>query len=106
MSDENHRDEAVVQKNLTLFFEFQQYVLEHPEILDDVPDDAQIVLLPKDDPELYRTNLEAARESRENDDVSDRPIVYIEIDGLAPPRSRVINPRVRNRPPTSEPVAT
>ena len=105
MSNENHKDEALVQKNLTLFFEFQQYVLEHPEIVDDVPDGAEIVLLPKDDPELYRANLKAARKPRPNDDVPDRPVVYIEIDGLAPIRSRIINPRVRTKPPTRESVA-
>jgi hypothetical protein len=97
-------DEAIVQKNITLFFEFQQYVLEHPEIIEDVADDAEIVLLPKDDLELYRANLEAARRPRQNDDVPNRPVVYIEIDGLAPIRSRIINPRVRTIPPAWESV--
>lgn len=104
MSDENYKDEAIVQKNITLFFEFQQYVLEHPEIIEDVPDDAEIVLLPKDDLELYRANLEAARRPSQNDDVPNRPVVYIEIDGLAPIRSRIINPRVRAIPPARESV--
>jgi hypothetical protein len=101
----SYSENTIIDKNMILTLEFERYVLEHPEILDEIPNGAEVILLPKDDPELYRINLGAAGASRENDDVPDRPIVYIEMDGLAPPRSRVINPRVLTRPPTSESVA-
>ena len=52
--------ETVVEKNITLSFEFEQYILEHPEVLERIPQGAEIVLLPQDDPELYSINLEAA----------------------------------------------
>ena len=84
--------ETVVEKNITLSFEFERYILEHPEILEQIPDGAQVVLLPQDDPELYRINLEAAQKARQASEPG--PIVYIEIEALAAPRSRLINPRL------------
>ena len=84
--------ETIVEKNMTLSFEFERYILEHPELLEQIPDGAQVVLLPQDDPELYRINLDAARKAREADE--NVPIVYVEIEALAPPRSRLVNPRL------------
>ena len=84
--------ETVVEKNITLSFEFERYILEHPEILEQIPDGAQVVLLPQDDPELYRINLEAAQKARQASETG--PIVYVEIEALAAPRSRLINPRL------------
>jgi len=85
--------EAVIEKNMTLSFEFERYILENPAILENIPDGAEVVLLPKDDPELYRTNLRASQMR-----VSETPPVTIEIEALAPPRSRLINPRMTQRP--------
>lgn len=81
---------------MTLSFEFERYLLEHPEILARIPDGAQVVLLPQDDPELYRINLEAARKIRQENKAG--PIAYIEIEALAAPRSRLINPRLTRLP--------
>ena len=87
-----YNQETIVEKNITLSFEFERYILEHPEMLKQIPNGAEVVLLPQDDPELYRINLNAARKThRENEAV---PIVYVEIEALAPPRSRLINPRL------------
>jgi hypothetical protein len=83
--------ETIIEKNITLAFEFERYVLEHPEMLERLPSGAEVVLLPKDDPELYRLNLETAR--RQQTKAAHR-IVYIEIDALAPPRSRLVNPQL------------
>ena len=48
--------------------------------------------LPQDDPELYRINLNAAQKAREKGETV--PVVYVEIEALAPPRSRLVNPRL------------
>jgi hypothetical protein len=88
--------ETIAEKNITLSFEFERYILEHPEMLEQIPQGVQIVLLPKDDPELYRINLEIARRAREEDDAS--PVVYVEVEALAPPRSRLVNPRLTPQP--------
>jgi hypothetical protein len=39
---------------------FMKYAFDHPEILDDIPLDAQLVILPKGDPELYEANKRLA----------------------------------------------
>lgn len=88
--------ETITEKNITLSFEFEQYILEHPEVLEQLPDNAEVVLLPKDDPELYRTNLNAVQKTRQADEAA--PIVYVEIEALSPPRSRLLNPRLTTRP--------
>jgi hypothetical protein len=46
----------------------------------------------KDDPELYRLNFETAQQALSNDATLN--LIYVEIDALAPPRSRLINPRL------------
>jgi hypothetical protein len=88
--------ETIVEKNITLSFEFERYVLEFPELLAQLPPGAEIVLLPKDDPELYRLNLETAQQALLSD--ASLNLVYVEIEALAPPRSRLVNPHLTPRP--------
>jgi len=95
-----YSDETIVEKNMTLSFEFERYIFENPTILENIPDGAEVVLLPKDDPELYRTNLRASQKRG-----SETPIVYIEIEALAPPRSRLINPRMTRTPSAARPIS-
>lgn len=91
-----YSEETVVEKNITLSFEFERYILEHPEILEQIPNGARVVLLPQDDPELYRINLESAQKAPQVNEAE--PVVYVEIKALAAPRSRLINPRLTKRP--------
>lgn len=81
--------ETIIEKNTTLSFEFERYMLEHPTILERIPNGAEVVLLPKDDPELYHLNLEAASRADKTG-----PVVYVEIEALAPARSRLVKPRL------------
>ncbi|MBU0511305.1 MAG: hypothetical protein KJ638_06335 [Chloroflexi bacterium] len=90
----NH--ETIVEKNITLSFEFEQYLLEHPDILKRMPDGAEVVVLPKYDAELYRINLEAATKAQRTRD--NAPIIYVEIEALSPPRSRLVNPHLTVQP--------
>ncbi|MBI4771962.1 MAG: hypothetical protein HY784_16500 [Chloroflexi bacterium] len=92
----SHSRETIIEKNITLSFEFEQYLLEHPAMLEEIPTGAEIILLPKDDPELYQANLDTARRAREQDRMA--CLVFVEIDALAPPRSRLINPHLRTQP--------
>ncbi len=87
--------ESIAEKNITLSFEFERYVLEHPEMLARIPSGAEVVLLPKDDPELYLINLNTARSRSQSDNT---PIVYVEIEAVTPPRSRLVNPRLTSQP--------
>ncbi len=88
--------DTITEKNMTLSFEFERYAQEHPEVLEQIPTGAEVVLLPKDDPELYRINLETAQKTRRADPAT--PIIYVEIEAVTPPRSRLVNPHLTTRP--------
>ncbi len=49
-------NESMVRKNLELLQEFHRYGFEHPEIFDQIPKDAQLIILPENDPELLAAN--------------------------------------------------
>ena len=83
-------EKELFTKNLKLSTEFDLYLLEHPEVAEQIPGNALIVLLPEDDPELCERNLEVAAARRE----PSQPIVYVRVEKVAPPRSRLVNPRV------------
>jgi len=83
-------EEELVGKNLILMSEFDRYVLEHPEFAEQIPSNAQVVLLPEDDPELSRRNLEISKAQRE----PGQPVIYVRIEKLLPPLSRLVNPRI------------
>ena len=83
-------EDELIGKNLILTTEFDRYVLEHPEFSDKIPPNAQIVLLPEDDPELSRRNQEISKVQRE----PGQPVVYVRIEKLLPPLSRLVNPRI------------
>jgi len=68
-------DEEVMQKNLTLSFEFSLYVTEHPEFARKIPKDSRVVLLPGDDPELARINQEIAKKAKRFDDEPNRSVI-------------------------------
>lgn len=77
-------------KNLKLSTEFDLYLLEHPEIAEQIPDNALILLLPEEDPELCASNLALAQTHRE----PHQSVVYIRVEKISPPRSRLVNPRM------------
>lgn len=70
--------EELFAKNQKLSTEFDLYITEHPEIEDQIPDNALIVLLPEYDKELARKNSELALRHRE----PGQPVVYVRIDRL------------------------
>ncbi len=82
-----------------LFTEFTRYLTEHPEFADQIPDNAEVVLLDKNDPGYSQYAIELAKRPRIDDDMPDRPIIYIEVTEMAPVRSRVKKLRVHERPP-------
>ena len=84
-------EEEIFSKNLILTTEFDRYVLEHPDFAEKIPKNAQIVLLPEDDLELRQKNIEIAEAQRE----LDQPVVYVEIERVAPQMSRLVNPVLR-----------
>ncbi|MGE0681398.1 MAG: DUF5647 family protein [Candidatus Binatia bacterium] len=82
-------------KNLTLSTEFNKYLIEHPEFAEQIPDEAVVVLLPADDPELCQENLRLTEANKSIDDAPNRPVVHVRTECLAPPPpSRLVNPTV------------
>lgn len=91
-----YTQETIAEKNITLSFEFERYLLENPELLMQIPDGAEVILLPKDDPELYQANLETAHNRQTTEDSLD--VIYVEIESLAPQRSRLVDPHLTTEP--------
>ncbi len=83
-------DQELITKNLRLSTEFGLYLLEHPEVAEQIPENTMVILLPEEDPDLCGRNLELAKARKE----SGQPVVHVWIEKVAPPRSRLIKPRV------------
>jgi len=95
LEDWLRQDEELFLKNVTLSTEFNKYLVEHPEVAEQIPKDAAVVLLPEDDPEFRQKVLSLIEHHRRIDDFRDRPVVYVRIERLAPPPpSRLVNRRV------------
>lgn len=80
--------------------EFTRYLVEHPELGDMIPADAQVVLLDRSDPAYSELAIRNAQQAKVTDDVSARPLVYAEVQEMAPVRSRVRKLAIHEEPPT------
>ena len=49
---------AAVERNIQLAGDVMRYLMDHPRILDSLPDKFELVILPEDDPEMRLYNLE------------------------------------------------
>ena len=49
----------VVERNIELLGRFNSLLLSRPKLADSIPDGAEVVILPLDDPELLHANLRA-----------------------------------------------
>jgi hypothetical protein len=54
------KKEQAIKKNLDLLNEFMKYAFEDPKVLEGIPPEAELIILPIDDPELYEYNKKAA----------------------------------------------
>lgn len=86
----NKKRKDLAYKNLALGVEFDKYMIDHPEILDKIPDKSSMVFLPEYDRELYEANLKLAKKSI----AKGQKVVLVRIKKLAPPRSRIVRPRI------------
>ena len=71
--------------------EFNQYLFEHPQFLQDLPEKAVIVLQLKGDEEYNRWSREVAGKVKDEG----QPLAFIEIQEIAPLRSRLVEPQLR-----------
>ncbi len=70
--------EELFRKNQQLSTEIELYILEHPEIEEQVPDNAMIVLVPEYDQELATKNIELAEANKE----PGQSLVYVKVKKL------------------------
>jgi hypothetical protein len=70
------------ERNQQLSTEFDLYVLDHPEVAEQIPDGALVVFVPAFDKELARSNRALARKSR----VPGQPVVFVQVARLAASR--------------------
>lgn len=78
-------------KNHVLVREFDRYILEHQDFADKLPLNALVVLLPRYDRKLCEYNMRVSKKNRE----PGQPLVYVEIDGIKPQRSRLVRPKMK-----------
>jgi hypothetical protein len=78
------------RKNNELFAMFMQYVLDNPDLMDQIPDNADIIFLPDSDPALRQANLELGQE-REREGAQ---VTFIRIE-MIPEVRTVYVPRLR-----------
>lgn len=49
--------DEIIKGNLDLLNEFMKMAFDQPDILDKLPNEAELIILPENDPELYEANL-------------------------------------------------
>jgi hypothetical protein len=77
-------------KQLELAAEFAQYVADHPEVDDRLPEKSEICFQIEGEAEFNRYSRDLAERQRREEGV---PVVLVRIKGLAPPQgSRLIDP--------------
>jgi hypothetical protein len=54
------KKDLAVSKNLDLINEFMRYAFDNPEVLERIPPEAELLILPTNDPELYAYNKKRA----------------------------------------------
>lgn len=54
------KKDAAIKKNLDSLNEFMSHAFDDPKILERIPPDAEVVILPIDDTELYQYNRDMA----------------------------------------------
>ena len=75
----------------TLSAEFSKYALAHPEIDEQIPNNAQIVFHIKGNTDFNKWSEQVSLAQKE----PNQPVIIVEIDDLAPPlESRLINPHL------------
>lgn len=73
------------ERNSLLGLEYDRYVREHPEFLEKIPQNAQVVLLLEGDDEFNQWSTGVGKEQAE----IGQPIVYVTIKNLAPAHSGI-----------------
>jgi hypothetical protein len=66
---------SLAERNLDVVTSVMHYILSKPQILDQLPPDFRLVILPDDDPELSRHNLDLLRQGPP----PEKPVVIVRL---------------------------
>jgi hypothetical protein len=92
IQDGEMKREDLFKKNHILGVEFDRYLLEHPEVLEQIPDNAEIYFIPEEDPDLSHENLKMAEAQK----AQGRTVILVKIGRLSPQRSRLQDVRLES----------
>lgn len=70
----------MTERNIELSAEFSRYLFEHPEIEEQIPSGAEIILLPQFDKELKEYNKKVGKEIESKGE----KVIYVEIKNIRP----------------------
>lgn len=79
------KKESIVKKNLDLLDEFMKYAFDHPDILDEIPRDASLVILPEGDPSLRKENQKMLKRLK----IKGEEVVALKLKSTRPKISKV-----------------
>lgn len=79
-------EQEMAARQLELIFEFERYLLEHPDFSKQIPNEAVICFQVKGEESFNRWSRQVAQERAEKER---KPVVYIAIQRLRPVRSRI-----------------
>ncbi len=83
-------DKKMVEKNLDLIFEFEKYVLEHPDFAEDIPQNAIVLVRLEGDERFNRWSRRLAEKHLQKS----RPVFCVTIKKMRPVHSRIEELRV------------
>lgn len=66
---------AIVERNVQLTGEITRYFLQNPTVLEQLPAQFELILLPEDDPDLVRYSLQLLHHAAGDGD----PVVFVRI---------------------------
>ncbi|HJU04275.1 MAG TPA: DUF5647 family protein [Nitrospiraceae bacterium] len=73
------------RRNSLLGMEFDRFMIEHPDYVEKIPDNAHIILLVEGDEEFNEWSTRVGKEQAEDG----QPLVYVTIKKLGPAHSRI-----------------
>ena len=83
-------EKELFEKNLLYSTEFSKYILDHPEIESQIPQEAQVFFLVDNDPSLTQKNVEFAHAQK----AQGQSVIFVHVKGLRPESSRLIEPHL------------
>jgi hypothetical protein len=78
-------EKKMIEKNLDLLFEFEKYVLEHPEITEKIPRDAIVFMKLAGNQKFNQWSARWAKRQAKKG----QPLISVTVKKLSPVRSRI-----------------